>query len=154
MAERLVIYDSFFGNTAEIAKTIGDAVGAVVKKADSVNPEDLDGLKILFIGSPTRAFQPSPATMTFLKGQKGQLAGVKAAAFDTRIKAEDTPSGFLRFMIGIFGYATPKLIKGLQKTGADVTLEAEGFAVLDSEGPLAEGELDRARAWAVKILEV
>ena len=152
MTERLVVYDSFFGNTAEIAKTIGEAVGAAVKKVDSVSPEDLKGIKLLFVGSPTRAFQPTPTIMAFLKGQKGQLAGVKAAAFDTRIKVEDTSSGFLRFMIGIFGYATPKLVKGLQKTGADIVLEAEGFAVLDSEGPLAEGELDRARAWAVKIL--
>ena len=152
MTERLVVYDSFFGNTAEVAKTIGETVGAEVKKVDSITPEDLEGLKILFVGSPTRAFQPSPATMTFLKGQRGQFAGVKAAAFDTRIRVKDTPSGFLRFMIGIFGYATPKLVKGLQKASADVALEAEGFAVLDSEGPLAEGELDRARTWAVKIL--
>ena len=152
MTERLVVYDSFFGNTAEIAKTIGEAVGAAVKKVDSVSPEDLKGIKLLFVGSPTRAFQPTPTIMAFLKGQKGQLAGVKAAAFDTRIKVEDTSSGFLRFMIGIFGYATPKLVKGLQKTGADIVLEAEGFAVLDSEGPLVEGELDRARAWAVNIL--
>lgn len=152
MSERLVVYDSFFGNTAKVAHTIGEALGAVVKKVDSVTPEDLVGLKILFTGSPTRAFQPTPATTAFLKGLKGQLAGVKAAAFDTRICVENANSGLLRFMVGIFGYATPKLVKGLQKTGADVALEAEGFAVLDSEGPLAEGELDRARAWAVKIL--
>jgi hypothetical protein len=90
--------------------------------------------------------------MTFLKGLKGKLTGVRAAAFDTRIRVEDTQSGFLRFMIGLFGYATPKLVKGLRKTGAEVALEAEGFAVLDSEGPLAEGELDRAKTWAVTIL--
>ena len=152
MTERLVVYDSFFGNTAEVAKTIGETIGATAKKVDSITPDDLEGLKILFVGSPTRAFQPSPATMTFLKDQKSQLAGVKAAAFDTRIRPEDTPSGFLRFMIGIFGYATPKLVKGLQKAGAEIALDAEGFAVMDSEGPLAEGELDRARTWAVKIL--
>ncbi|MBG0784007.1 MAG: flavodoxin family protein [Anaerolineaceae bacterium] len=152
MTERLVVYDSYFGNTEKIATAIGEAVGAAIKKVDSVTSEDLEGLKILFMGSPTRAFQATPATMTFLKGLKGKLTGVRAAAFETRIRVEDTQSGFLCFMIGIFGYATPKLVKGLQKTGAEVALEAEGFAVLDSEGPLAEGELDRARTWAVTIL--
>lgn len=153
MTERLVIFDSVFGNTAEIAKAIGEALGAPVKKVDIITPDDLEGLKILFIGSPTRAFQPTPATMSFLKGQKGQLNGVRAAAFDTRIRVENTNSGFLKFMVGIFDYATPKLGKGLNKAGAEISLEAEGFIVLDSEGPLAEGELERAQAWAVKILQ-
>jgi len=152
MTERLVVYDSFFGNTAEVAKVIGEAFGEVAKKVDSITPEDLDGVKLLIIGSPTRTCQPTPAITAFLKGMKGRLAGVKAAAFDTRIRVENTPSGFLRFMIGIFGYATPKLVKCLQKAGAEIALEAEGFAVMDSEGPLAEGEQNRAWAWAVKIL--
>ncbi len=152
MAERWAVFDSAFGNTAKVAHTIGEAVDATARKVDSITPEELSGVKLLFIGSPTRAFQPTPATMAFLKGQKGQLAGVKAAAFDMRIKVKDAPSCFLQFIIGIFGYATPKRVKGQQKAGAEVALEAEGFAVLDSEGPLVEGELDRARAWAVKIL--
>lgn len=145
MAERLVVYDSFFGNTGEVAKVIGEALGATVKKVDSITPEDLVGLNVFFLGSPTRAFQPTPAITAFLKGMKGQLTNVKAAAFDTRIRVENTSSGFLRFMIGIFGYAIPKLVKCLQKAGAEIALDAEGFAVMDSEGPLAEGELDRAR---------
>lgn len=152
MAERLVVFDSVFGNTGEVAKSIGEALGATVKKVDTVTPEDLAGLKVLLVGSPTRAFQPTPAAMAFLKGLKGQLSGVKAAAFDTRILVEDTPSGFLRFMIRLFGYATPKLDKALRKAGAEIALTAEGFAVKDTEGPLAEGELERAKAWATKIL--
>jgi flavodoxin len=154
MAERLIVYDSVFGNTAEVAKVIGEAIGAEVKKVNAVSPEDMTGLKVLFVGSPTRAFQPTPAAMSFLKGLKGQLKGVRAAAFDTRIRIEDTESGFLRFMSGTFGFAFPKLVKGLKKAGAEIALEAVGFAVMDSEGPLAEGELDRARTWAIKILEI
>ena len=153
MTEKLVVYDSIFGNTAKIAEAVGEALGAEVRKVDSVTPEYLEGLKILLVGSPTRAFQATPATMTFLKGLKGQLKGVRAGAFDTRIPEEGTNSGFLRFMISLFGYATPKLDKALAQTGAEIVLEATGFAVVDSEGPLAEGELARAQVWAKAILQ-
>ena len=153
MAERLVVFDSVFGNTGEVAKAIGEALSAEVKKVDTVSAEDLAGVKVLIIGAPTRAFQPTPAAKAFLKGLKGQLKGVKASAFDTRFRIEDTNSGFLRFMVRTFGYATPKLVKGLEKAGAEITIEAEGFIVVDTEGPLAEGELDRAKAWAAKILQ-
>lgn len=154
MTERLVIYDSVFGNTAKIAKAIGEALGdAPVKKVSEVSAADMENVKILFVGSPTRAFNPTPATKNFLKGLKrGALNGVKAAAFDTRIPLDKAEPGFLRFMIKIFGYADTKIVKQLSKVGATIAIDSEGFAVKDSEGPLADGELDRAKTWAKQIL--
>jgi len=154
MSERLVIYDSVFGNTAKIAKAIGTALGEVpVKKVSEVKHADLENLNILFVGSPTRAFNPTPAIKNFLKGlKKGTLDGIKAAAFDTRIPLDKAEPGFLRFMIKIFGYADKKIVKQLTKAGATIAIDSEGFAVKDSEGPLAEGELERAKAWAKEIL--
>jgi flavodoxin len=155
MTEQLVIYDSYFGNTQEIAEAIGDVLEkAVVKKVSEVSHEDLEGLKILLIGSPTRAFQPSPDINSFLKGLGvGSLHGVKAAAFDTRIPIDQTDSGFLRLMIKLFGYADKKIAKALQKAGAELALENAGFGVTDSEGPLIEGEIERAQNWAKQILQ-
>ncbi len=154
MSERLVIYDSVFGNTAKVAKAIGEALGdTTVKKVSDISKADLENVKILFVGSPTRAFNPTPAVKNFLKGlKKGSLNDVKAAAFDTRIPLDKAELGFLRFMIKIFGYADTKMVKQLEKAGAEITLVSAGFAVKDSEGPLAEGELERARDWAKKIL--
>lgn len=152
MAERLVLYDSYFGNTAKVAKAIGEAIGAVVKKVDDIQPEDFEGLKIFFLGSPTRAFRPTQKAQFLLQMQKGKLTGVKGSVFDTRIPADKTNSGFLRFMVKLFGYADAKMAKAYKKTGATLALEPAGFAVLDSEGPLAEGELERAIEWAMAIL--
>jgi len=154
MTRRLVIYDSVFGNTAKIAKAIGIVLGdASVKKVSKVNSTDLENLDILFVGSPTRAFNPTPAIKNFLKGLKrGALDGVKTAVFDTRIPFDKAEPGFLRFMIKTFGYADAKIVKQLKKAGADIALESQGFAVKDSEGPLADGELERAKNWARKIL--
>ena len=154
MAEKLVIYDSYFGNTCTIAEAIGEELGdADVKKAADVNPADLKDCQILFVGSPTRAFRPSPAVTKFLKGlERNTLNGVQAAAFDTRFPLEGTDSGFLRFMIKLFGYAAEKIEKSLSRAGASIQIKVAGFAVLDSEGPLAEGERERAKIWAKGIL--
>jgi flavodoxin len=154
MSEQLVIFDSVFGNTAKIAKAIGEALGdAPVKKISEISKADLENVKILFVGSPTRAFNPTPEVNNFLKGlERSALNGIKAAAFDTRIPLDKAEPGFLRFMIKIFGYADTKIVKQLSKAGATIAIDSEGFAVKDSEGPLADGELERAKTWAKKIL--
>lgn len=154
MAEKLVIYDSFFGNTAKIAEAIGEALDdtRVIKVSDASHT-DLENVKVLFVGSPTRIFRPSPAIMSFLRGlEKNTLSGVKGAVFDTRIPIDQTDSGFLKMLIKILGYADAKIAKALTKAGADLALELEGFGVSGTEGPLIEGELERAQDWARKIL--
>ncbi len=154
MAEIMVIYDSVFGNTAKIAEAIGEATDGQVLRVTDAAEGDLEGLKILFMGSPTRGFRPTPATMSFLNGLgKDALSGVKGAAFDTRIPFDKAESGFLRFMIRLFGYADAKIAKAMQKAGATMALENEGFGVSGTEGPLNEGELERAQDWARQILK-
>jgi len=153
MSEKLVVYDSFFGNTEKIAQAIGVALGdAMVKRVSEVTPQDLADLKILFVGSPTRAFSPSPETKIFLKNLGvNTLCGVKAAAFDTRIPKDQAESSFLRFMINLFDYADKKIAKALSKAGAELPLENAGFGVKGTEGPLIDGELERAKQWASGI---
>jgi len=152
----LIVYDSFFGNTEKIALAIGKVFGnakeVTICKAVDVKPNMLDGLDYLIVGSPTRAFSSSPATKSFLKGiPSKQLAGVKVAAFDTRIAMTDKLPGFLSFMSKLFGYADKPILDGLKKKGGQETAPSEGFFVLDSEGPLEKGELERAVAWVKQI---
>ncbi|MBN2046389.1 MAG: flavodoxin domain-containing protein, partial [Anaerolineaceae bacterium] len=135
--EALVIYDSVFGNTEKVAKAIGAALGesTPVVQVSGFNLEQLNGVQYLFVGSPTRGFQPTPAVKNMLKSlPNGALKGVKVAAFDTRIAVEETNSGFLKFMVGIFGYAAEKLHKMLVKKGGEVSISDNWFFVKDSEG--------------------
>ncbi len=144
----LVVYDTFFGNTEQIARAIGDGLSAEAVKVDSVTPQQLAGLDLLVVGSPTRAFSSSPNTKAFLKGlASGSLQGVKVASFDTRITLEDSTSGFLNVMMRIFGWAAKPIAKQLKKKGGTLTAEPEGFAVMESKGPLKAGELERAATW-------
>ena len=121
-------------------------------KITEVSKEDLENLQVLFVGSPTRAFNPTPETMKFLKSLRpAALSGVQAAAFDTRIPIDEKTPGFLKIMIKLFGYADTKIAKALSKAGADLAIENDGFNVTGTEGPLAEGELERAQDWARQI---
>lgn len=148
----LVVYESFFGNTEQVARAIAGALGAAVLKADDVKPERLAGLDLLVVGSATRAFRPTPATAVLLKAiRRGTLKGAKVAAFDTRMALEDVESGFLRFMARRFGYAAGKIAAALQKKGGTPAAAPGGFIVTTEKGPLRAGELERAAAWARKM---
>ncbi len=152
----LIIYDSGFGNTEKVALAVCNSLGALgdvaAVKVGEVKPEQLQNLDLLIIGSPTRAFRPTPAIQKYLKAlPKDALNGVKVAAFDTRISMEDTNSGFLKFMVNIFGYAAKPISEQLKNKGGELSSPPEGFFVKDTEGPLKEGELERAAAWAKSV---
>jgi len=50
------------------------------------------------------------------------------------------------------GYAAPVIEKALAAKGAASAISSLGFIVLESEGPLKEGELVRAAEWARSML--
>jgi flavodoxin I len=152
----MVVYDSVFGNTEKIALEMGKALSSKVKagvfRVVEVKLEQLKGVELLIVGSPTRAFSPTPATVAFLKKipTKG-LEGVKVAAFDTRMPMNDQVPGILKFMAKIFGYAAKPIVDRLEKKGGSLLVPPEGFFVDGSEGPLAKGELERAAKWAKAV---
>lgn len=153
MVKVLVVYDSVFGNTEQVARAIGDALSAgndvQVLRVGDVKPEHRAGLDLLFVGSPTRAFSPTPAVKKWLGSLPRQaLQGVRVAAFDTRMNVQEVPSRLLHVMAGIFGYAAEPMAKRLQSKGGRQAVTPAGFLVKGSEGPLQEGELERAAEWA------
>ena len=154
----LVVYDSVFGNTEKVAQAIGKALGSIgdvsTVQVKAVTPDQLAGLDLLVVGSPTRAFKHTEAVGRFIKNIPPRgLGGTKIAAFDTRISIEETNSGFLKFMVKLFGYAAEPIAAKLEKKGGSQAGVPKGFIVTDTEGPLKEGELDRAADWAGKLLD-
>jgi len=157
----LVIYDSAYGNTAQIARAIGDALGSPAEVATllvgEVTPDHLSGLRLLIVGSPTQRFSSTPATKNFLDSiPEHALKGVKVAAFDTRFTREHmkSVSSVLSFSAGLAGdsaYAAKSIAAGLKKKGGELVASPEGFYVNDTEGPLLEGELERAADWASQV---
>lgn len=158
----MVIYDSQYGNTAQIAQAIADGLKGVVPDALEVDvlrigdaqPAQLSGLALLIVGSPTQRFSSTTGMRDFLKAMpKKALAGVAVAAFDTRLTEEELHAhgAVLSKLVDWFGYAAPRIAEALEKHGGRVISPPEGFYVGGTEGPLLDGELERAAAWATQI---
>ncbi|MCJ7667770.1 MAG: flavodoxin family protein [Anaerolineae bacterium] len=145
----LIVYDSVYGNTEEIARAIAGAItpsdGVKVLRAGEANPSELESIGLLIVGSPTQGGRPTPAIQDFLnKVPEPAIKGVNVAAFDTRFSTK---------LVGIFGYAAGKIADNLKGKGGTLVASPEGFFVKGKEGPLKEGELERAAGWARGIVE-
>lgn len=141
----LVIYDSTYGNTEKIAQAIAAALPDEAKAVRSKDAgiAELASTDLLILGAPTNGGRPTPEMLKFLqKLTKSNVGGKKAASFDTRISAR---------WVGIFGYAAGKIAKRLQKQGASLVADPEPFFVQGTEGPLKDGEEERAAAWAKEL---
>lgn len=136
----LVIFDSNFRNTRRIAEAIAKKLKARTIQVSEVSKDQLANLDLLIVGSPIIGWKPSEKMEKFLAGLKtGQLKNVKAAAFDTRVK------------LFIHGDAAGKISKALKNAGAEIIAQPVGFFVKGKEGPLLEGELEKALEWALVI---
>ena len=153
----LVVFESFFGNTEVVARAVAEALEAGGEahalRVSEIEKHHLDGVQLLVVGSATRAFRPSPGTQAWLKTlPPGRLDGVRVAAFDTRVDPTTVENRLVRWMMRRFGYAAEPIEKALVRAGGERAGASAGFIVEDKEGPLREGETDRARAWARGLL--
>lgn len=153
----MIVYDSVYGNTRQIAQAIFQAVVAKTEaellNIQETKTEYLISCGLLIIGSPTQKFSSMPAVKNVLNAIPAHgLQGVRAAVFDTRIALSDINSAVGRFFVGRFGYAAESMAKILVKKGAELIVPPEGFLVQGTEGPLKTDELVRAGEWGEKII--
>jgi len=166
MRRALVVFESMFGNTQEIAEAVAEGLSSSlptvileVGAAPAVLPDDVD---LLLVGGPTHAFGLSrPGTRENARRQTGgrvvsegiglrewlsalarTSGNVAVAAFDTKIAKPRVP-----------GSAARAAEKRLRKLGFQVVGASESFYVTGTAGPLVEGETERARAWGEKLGE-
>lgn len=135
-----IVYDSAYGNTKSVAEAIADKLQQLHASAVPVPEFDTRNLAagdLLVVGSPINGWRPT-ARVTALLAQlgSGRLHDINAAAFDTRI----------RFFI--HGDAAKKMTRLLKEGGARIIADPAMFYVRGTEGPLRNGELEKAGAWA------
>lgn len=165
----LVTFESVYGNTRAIAEAVGQGLGAhhevKVASHDQLTREDVERADLVVVGAPTHMhglptsfsckmaakaseedgvpLDPSattdPGIRAWLSEQAG--GGRAAAAFDTR--ADKNPA--------LTGSAARSIAKRLRRRGFELAVEPQSFFVDDAEGPLADGELERARAWGETV---
>jgi flavodoxin len=144
----LVVYDSQYGNTGRIAQAIADTLrtsGEVQAiRLEPGHPVELEGVEMLIVGCPTQGWRPTPAIRSFLKEVSSEeLRSLAVACFDTRFRLP-------RLMTGS---AARVMARTLQEKGVSLLAEPESFFLKDTEGPLRDGELDRAAAWARMLIK-
>lgn len=165
MTRALVLFESMFGNTQQIAEAVREGLSTSVPTdilevgtAPGVIP---DGVGLIIVGGPTHAFGMSrPKTREDATRQAGGyvvsggnglrewITGLErahgrnlaAAAFDTRIAKPRVP-----------GSAARGAEKRLRKLGFKIATPSESFYVTGTAGPLVDGETDRARRWGEEL---
>jgi len=155
--QALVIYDSVFGNTEKIAQSIATGLRTAHEtqclRAGSVSVVQITSVDIIVMGSPTRSFRATPATHSVLDSiPSAALQGKKVAAFDTRLLMTGVKGLLFRKIIDKGGYAAPIIASEMQSKAGTLSLPAEGFFVKGEEGPLVDGELERASDWGRKLV--
>jgi flavodoxin len=145
----LVSYYSKFGHTRRIAESIAHEIQSTgtVRTIDSdqLTAFDFDGVDLVVMGSPTHRMNLPEALRPVLEAlPKRVLRGKSVAVFDTSYKMSPILAYFT---------AAKRLSQRLRKLGGKQLVKPETFFVEKREGPLYEGELVRAGAWARMILE-
>lgn len=139
----LIVYDSNYGNTKliadEIAQELSPNAKAVAVK--NISNDELDQIDLIVVGSPINGWRPTQNILWFLYKLNSHNKGIKAAAFDTRIKTFFS------------GNAAKKIARALSDRGFLMIGNPQGFYVNGKEGPLLQGEIQRARSWAKNLRE-
>ncbi|MHC1716299.1 MAG: flavodoxin family protein [Candidatus Dojkabacteria bacterium] len=139
----LIIYDSSFGNTKDIAEAIYKGVSGDkrIVHVSEFKEGDLKDVTFLIVGSPIQGWRPTESTNRWLGSLSSEiLEGVKVTSFDTRMK------------IFFHGDAAEKILSRLIDKGGEKLTEPKIFFVKGKEGPLLEGEIERATEWGKEIV--
>lgn len=159
----LVVYESLWGNTGQVARAIATTLStqADVDVLDSDGaPTSVAGYDLLVVGGPTHAFsmtrastradavttrsaphEPARGIREWLDALERPPEHIPAVAFDTRVEKPRLP-----------GSAAKAARHELRSLGFDTGIKHETFHVHGYEGPLVDGELDRAREWATTLI--
>jgi flavodoxin len=160
----LVVYESMFGNTEKIARAVADGLGESVDVQLSEIPDaprepDPD-VALIVAGGPTHAFSMSRTSTRADAVNKGAtqvetefglrewLAALPSGHHTAKLATFDTKVDSMRHLPGS---AAKSATKAGRRHGYDATAKAESFYVGDIDGPLLDGEVDRARAWGRQL---
>jgi len=166
----LVVHESHFGNTRAVARAVADGIADEITDRGGAAPaEDVTvvdvtdapdrlaaDVDLLVVGAPTHAFSMSRASTRRdalaqgadpgheVRGIREWLATLEPAGARPRIATFDTRVTAVRRLPGSAAHAARRSV--VRHHLGDL-VGSTSFFVEDSHGPLADGELDRAREW-------
>ncbi len=156
----IVVYESFWGNTADIARAIAEGIGPDARalstaEATATVVADAD---LIVAGAPVIGFQlPSETMRESLRSEAKAPRPADLSAPSMRSWLDALPAGQGRsaaFETRISwspGGAAGAITKGLARAGYPEVAKAGKFVVKGRYGPLKDGEIQRALAWGAEI---
>lgn len=152
----VVVTESCFGNTARVAEAITEGLrsaGADVETYVAAAAPPHLAADLVLVGAPTHNLGLSTPASRSQAAQQG--AGVPATGarewidslqgVDGQVVAFSTTTG------GVFaGSAGKAIVRALRRRKVKAERGAD-FTVTGTPGPLADGEIDRARAWGISL---
>jgi hypothetical protein len=156
----LIVYESMFGNTFAIAKSIAEGLAphmtAEVVEVGQAPTELGPEFQLIVVGGPTHAFgmsrpdtrrtaadktahdvlSPDGGLRDWLEKVSPAPRSTAAATFDTRVNRPRVP-----------GSAARAAARRLRRLGFELIARPESFRVQDMTGPPVDGELRRAAEW-------
>lgn len=162
----LVVYESFWGNTASVGAAIAEGIGPEARAlhTDEATPEALEGVRLLVVGAPLMGFAlpreqtretiavdkkaPKPADVSHPsmrewldsvpKVTSPSAGKASYAAYETRFKWSP-------------GSATGAISRSLEAAGYRQVAKRERFLITGTYGPMRDGEIERARRWGAEL---
>lgn len=156
----IVVYESHWGNTAEIARAIAEGIGPEARalNTDEASASVVAEAELVVAGAPIMAFGLPSDVMVENAGKDPKAprkadvshpslrhwlealppSHAAAASFETKLRW--SPGG-----------ATGAIDERFQRAGFRTIVKGEKFWVSTPYGPLREGEAERARAWGSEL---
>jgi Flavodoxin domain len=160
----LVVYESMWGNTEQVAEAIAaglrESMEVDLVPVDQAPSDAGPEVGLIVAGGPTHAFSMSRTSTRNDARQRGADHG--QTGIGLREWLDGLPSGHHAQRIATFdtrvekvrrlpGSAAKAAAKAAHRHGFERATHVESFYVEDMEGPLVDGELDRATAWGREI---
>ncbi len=142
-----VVIASPCGVTDTVARAVARAVDwsyeHSARPASDVDPVEIRTPSVLFLGGPTHRREMGESLRHFLDHMPDRLISqCLFAAFDTRF--HDSPI--------VTGSSARHIQRAVEARGGRNLVPGESFFVIRRDGPLREGEVERARMWASGVI--
>lgn len=142
-----VVIASPCGVTDCVARAVARAVDwsyeHSARFANAVDPVEIRTPSLIFLGGPTHRREMGESLRLFVDRMPDRMVSqCLFAAFDTRF--HDSPI--------VTGSSARHIQRAVEARGGRNLVPGESFFVIRRDGPLREGEVERARTWASGVI--
>lgn len=153
----IVVFDSVYGNTKQVAEAIAEQIRADGHSADILNLGEKEAKKVeadfMFVGSPTRMGRPTKKAKGFVEGLDAEYwKNRPIVTFDTVGPMSEDEEKRKAWLARVEKSAATRMRDEAMARGLKVHPDVLHIAVTGFKGPLAPDALDMARDFTHRFI--